>query len=180
MNAELQIEVVPVATSSDAAMAEIVALCNRAYGEDVAGYFDLLPNSTSVIARKAGVIVSHAMWVTRWLELDMRPPYLRTAYVEMVATDPAHQRQGYAAAVMRRLAASIVDYDLGALCPSDAGALLYPALGWEIWRGPLFIRGSHELIPTPAERVMVLRLPRTPPLDLSAPLSAEWRQGDLW
>jgi hypothetical protein len=28
--------------------------------------------------------------------------------------------------------------------------------------------------------VMILRLPRTPPLDLDAPLSIEWREGDLW
>jgi hypothetical protein len=29
-------------------------------------------------------------------------------------------------------------------------------------------------------KVMILRLPCTPPLDLDAPLSAEWREGELW
>ena len=40
---------------------------------------------------------------------------------------------------------------------------------------------STALQPTPDETVMILRLPRTPPdLDLDAPLSAEWRRGELW
>jgi aminoglycoside 2'-N-acetyltransferase I len=33
---------------------------------------------------------------------------------------------------------------------------------------------------TPDEQVMVLRLPRTPLLDLDAALTAEWRPGELW
>jgi aminoglycoside 2'-N-acetyltransferase I len=37
------------------------------------------------------------------------------------------------------------------------------------------------MLPTPAEeQVMILRLPKTPPLDPNAPLSAEWREGELW
>jgi hypothetical protein len=35
--------------------------------------------------------------------------------------------------------------------------------------------------PTPDETVMILRLRATPAdLDLHAPLSAEWRRGELW
>jgi aminoglycoside 2'-N-acetyltransferase I len=48
-----------------------------------------------------------------------------------------------------------------------------------MWRGPLFIRSAAALTATPQDRVMVLRLPKTPPLDLEAALSAEWRAGDL-
>lgn len=103
---------------------------------------------------------------------------LRTAYVEMVATAPEYRRRGFATAVMKRLAKSIVDYELGALCPAEPD--LYARLGWVFWRGPLFIRTSKGLLPTPDERVMILRLPKTPPLDLDAPLSAEWRPGELW
>ena len=75
-------------------------------------------------------------------------------------------------------AEAIVDFDLGALCP--AIPLMYARLGWEFWCGPLFIRRADRLIPTPDEDVMILRLPRTPPLDLEAPLSVEWREGELW
>lgn len=28
--------------------------------------------------------------------------------------------------------------------------------------------------------MLILRLPRTPPLDLDAPLTGEWREGALW
>jgi aminoglycoside 2'-N-acetyltransferase I len=187
----LQLEVIPSSDLNTEARSEIIALCDRAYGRAMAPYFDVLPDPTHVIGRVDGMIVSHAMWGTRWLQTPLPSPLPRgergqgwpllgTAYVEMVATDPRYQRRGYAAAVMRRLAASVHDYDLGALCPSDAGEALYAELGWEYWRGPLSIRRGHEVIPTPDERVMVLRLPRTHGLDLDAPLSAEWREGELW
>jgi aminoglycoside 2'-N-acetyltransferase I len=36
--------------------------------------------------------------------------------------------------------------------------------------------------PTPAEDgyIMVLRTPASPPLDLEAPISCDWRAGDVW
>jgi hypothetical protein len=85
---------------------------------------------------------------------------------------------------MRRLAEAIADqsircdFDLGALSPSDDG--FYVRLGWETWRGPLSIRTATGSMPTPEDRVMILCLPGTPDLDLDAPLSAEWRDGELW
>jgi aminoglycoside 2'-N-acetyltransferase I len=79
---------------------------------------------------------------------------------------------------MQHLAKAITDFELGALSPAELG--LYTRTGWELWRGPLFIRMAEGLLSTPKDRVMILRLPQTPPLDLNAPLSAEWRDGDLW
>ena len=92
------------------------------------------------------------------------------------ATAPDRQGRGYASAIMRRLAAAIGDWSLGALSPSDAS--FYARLGWERWRGPLSIRTADGPLATPDEEVMILRLPATPPLDLDAPLSAEWRAGE--
>jgi aminoglycoside 2'-N-acetyltransferase I len=158
----------------------IIALCSRAYGEDMAPYFALLPEPVHVVARLDGAIVSHALWVTRWLQAG-KGGLLRTAYVELVATDPTLQRRGLAAAVMERLVIEVAGFDLAALCPSDAGARLYESLGWRFWRGPLAIRRpGGSLLPTPDERVMVLPLARTPPLELDARLTAEWRPGELW
>ena len=140
-----------------------------------------------VLARWHGFPVGHAMIVTRWLQAGESQP-MRTAYVEMVATAPGHRRQGVATMVMQEVArlAAREGYDLAALCPADTG--LYSHLGWEYWRGNLFIRAPNadrkcnpSLIPTPGERVMILRLPGTPGLDLCQPLSAEWREGgELW
>jgi aminoglycoside 2'-N-acetyltransferase I len=174
---DLEIRLVEMDALTPAEREEIVALCNRAYEEDLEPLFETFDGGTHVLGSLSGLIVSHAMWVTRWLQPG-DGPLLRAAYVEMVATDPPFQRRGYASLVMSRLAEAIVDFDLGGLCP--ALPLMYARLGWEFWRGPLFIRRADRLIPTPDEDVMILRLPRTPPLDLEAPLSVEWREGELW
>ncbi len=169
--------------------AEIRLLCRRAYGEDLTALFDAYTADFHLTARLNDTLVSHAMTVTRWLQAG-DGPLLRTAYVELVATEPKFQGRGFATAVMERLGRDIAtaSYDLGALCPADTR--LYQRLGWEYWQGPLFIRppsatepptAPAELLPTPEERVMILRLPNTPPLDLTLPLSAEWRAGgELW
>jgi len=132
-----------------------------------------------VLAVADGVIVSHALWITRWLAPAGGTP-LRTAYVEAVATDPARQRRGFASAVLRRLVREVADFELAALCPSDDGQPLYARLGWETWTGPLSIRQGSTLIDTPDESIMIHRLRLTPPLRLSDSMSAEWRPGEVW
>lgn len=157
--------------------AEVAGLCSRAYEEDFEPVMQTFADPTHVLAYVDGVLVSHALWVTRWLEYD-HTLMLRTAYVEAVATDPGYQRQGFATAVMRALQASLLEFDLGGLSPSEHG--WYARLGWEQWHGPLSIRTPAGLLPTPDEEVMILRLPRTPALNPTSPLSAEWRPGELW
>ena len=72
----------------------------------------------------------------------------------------------------------VADYELAGLSPATEG--LYARLGWRYWRGALSIRTETGLIPTPDEQIMFLRLPNTPPLDDTLPLSAEWRPGEVW
>lgn len=177
MNETLKLEIIPGARLSTPQRAEILSLCHRAYEADLGPIFNTFSDATHVIARLDQGIVSHALWVTRWLQPGNLPP-LRTAYVELVATEPSLQGRGFASAVMRRLADAIQDYELGGLCPAELG--LYEKSGWELWQGPLFIRSADGLLATPEERAMILRLPATPPLDLDEPLSAEWREGELW
>jgi aminoglycoside 2'-N-acetyltransferase I len=56
----------------------------------------------------------------------------------------------------------------------------YTRLGWEVWRGPLAGRKGAELIPTPEQTgILILRLPRTPPLDLAGSLTIEY-DGRIW
>lgn len=158
---------------------EILALCTRAYGEDLREAFDSFPSPRHVFATHDGAIVSHALWITRRLIPRTGAP-LRTAYVEAVATDPAYQRRGFGSAIMQRLLSEVIHFDLAALCPSDDGQSLYRRLGWERWIGPLSIRRGSEIIETPDESIMIHRLPGTPHLDLTGSLSAEWRPGELW
>lgn len=172
-------QIIPGDALSAAEKAEVIALCDRAYGEPIASYYAQLRAPVHIIGRVDGVVVTHGLWVTRWLQAG-DGPLLRTAYVELVATDPARAGRGHASAVMRRLAQEFDAFELAALCPSDAAASLYERVGWRYWRGPLSIRHGDRTIPTPEERVMLLSLPRTPALDFDAPLSAEWREGELW
>ena len=203
MPADLTIQILPAAAIAPPLLAAVRNLCARAYaGENLEPLWAAYAADFHAIGWAQDLPVSYAMAVTRWLQAGAGLP-LRTAYVELVATLPEFQGRGYATALMRRLAAAIAaaDYELAALCPADTQ--LYARLGWEYWRGPLFIRrppdgwpeqeraaamdtdkdtpAAGELLPTPEERVMILRLPQTPPLDLEGPLSAEWRPGgELW
>ena len=208
MPPDLTIQILPAAALDPPLQAAIHNLCARAYpGENLAPLWAAYAADFHAVGCIADLPVCYAMVVTRWLQAGDRPR-LRTAYVELAATLPEFQGRGYATALMRRLAAAITaaDYDLAALCPADTQ--LYGRLGWEYWRGPLFIRrppdgwpagegsadldrdtdtaadlsaATDELLPTPEERVMIMRLPPTPPLDLDLPLSAEWRPGgELW
>ena len=171
------IEVIAADDLSAGGRATIVALCTAAFEEDFAALFDLLPGARHVLLREGDTLLAHACWVTRWLQPAGCAP-LRTAYVEAVAVLPTRQRQGLGSAVMRRVVAETGEYELRALAPAYPD--YYARLGWEAWRGPLAIRTTAGLVPTPDEGVMILPTRRTPPLDLDAAISAEWREGEVW
>ena len=105
---------------------------------------------------------------------------LRTAYVEAVATLPAHQRRGHASALMKRIPRLVADFSLAALSPSNEH--FYRRLGWEKWQGRLsFQDASGREIETPDEQLMIYRLPLTPPsLDPRAKVSTDWRPLEVW
>jgi len=178
MNANLKLEVVRADQISPNLQMDIHTLCNQAYEEDLKPLFSTFIDATHVLGFLDTSLVSHALWVPRWLQVGTNP-VMRTAYIEAVATKDVYRARGFAATVMKRVAEEIQDFELGALSPFRVA--YYERLGWEFWRGPLFIRTHEGLIRTPREEnVMILRLPRTPVLDLNAPLSAEWREGELW
>jgi aminoglycoside 2'-N-acetyltransferase I len=178
MNGELQLEVCEGQNMSADERRNIIAFCSRAFEEDLEALFNTFSQPTHILGYQSGKLVSHALWVTRWLQVD-HDRLFRTAYVEAVATEKAYRGRSYASKIMRRVEEEIQDYELGALSPFNVP--FYERLVWELWRGPLYIRTEAELIRSPIdEEVMILRLPKTPELDLSVPLSAEWREGKLW
>jgi aminoglycoside 2'-N-acetyltransferase I len=131
------------------------------------------------LVEEGGVIVSHASVVER--ELHTGGHDLSTGYVEAVATSPSRQRGGYGTAVMRE-AGEYIDqaFQLGAL---DTGRhVFYERLGWVRWKGPTAVRTAQGLVRTPEEdgNVLVRLTPMSPQLDLSAPISCDWRPGDVW
>lgn len=155
----------------------VLRLCSDAFSTDYEPFLDAFDSPNHVLAHLNGALVGHALWVTRWLQPAGMVP-LETAYVEAVAVEDGLQRQGIGTVVMRHVAEAIQVYELGGL--STGSESFYARLGWRTWRGPLSIRHNDQLIATPDDLLMVLALPRTPPLDLNAPLSAEWRAGELW
>ena len=126
-----------------------------------------------------GAVVAHASVLERELHAGRRP--LRTGYVEAVATDPDRQGQGLGTAVMRDVTAAIRDdFELGALGTDKYH--FYQRLGWLTWEGPTSVRTAQGTRRTPDEDgfVLVLPTPASPPLDLGAELSCDWRPGNVW
>jgi aminoglycoside 2'-N-acetyltransferase I len=131
------------------------------------------------VLEEDGAIVAHAAIVER--ELHASGHRLATGYVEAVATWPIHQRRGHGSAVMREVDEYIDrTFQLGAL---DTGtSAFYQRLGWVVWKGPTFVRTDSGLIRTAEEdgNVLVRLTSTSPQLDLSAPISCDWRPGDVW
>lgn len=132
-----------------------------------------------VLGRLDGDIVAHAAVVRRVLEAAGRP--LETGYVEAVAVEPELQRRGHGTQLMRDVAQIVsATYQIGAL--GTGVQPFYERIGWERWLGPTWVRTASGVERTPEEDggILILRTPMTPPLDLTAALSCEWRPGDVW
>jgi aminoglycoside 2'-N-acetyltransferase I len=159
----------------------IVEVCVAAHKNDEFRklFTDYIPSGgRHFLAHRGHELVSHAVVTTRRVQPEGQR-VLKTAYVDAVSTLPRHQGRGCANAAMARLAAEIGDYEIACLQTDLRG--FYERLGWELWRGPLAGRGEHGLIPTPDQRgVMVLRLARTPPLDLDTQLTIERQPHRIW
>jgi aminoglycoside 2'-N-acetyltransferase I len=135
---------------------------------------------THFLLESDGQIACHAAVVTRELHVGGVP--LATAYVEAVATDPSLQGRGLGTQVMREVGEFIDagSWQLAALGTGSQG--FYERLGWRIWRGPSFVRATDGNQPTPDEDgyIMVRLTPRSPGVSWDAPISCEWRPGDVW
>jgi aminoglycoside 2'-N-acetyltransferase I len=165
---------------SEAQRSSVIDVCIAAHeNDDFRNLFTFIPSGgRHFLAYRGPELVSHAVVTTRWVQPEGQR-VLKTAYVDAVATRPTYQGQGHASAVMDRLAATIDDYEIACLQTDRPG--FYDRLGWEVWRGTLAGRSEHGLIPTPRQRgVMVLRLPRTPPLDMETQLTIEVQPERIW
>lgn len=125
-------------------------------------------------------LIAHASVVPRQFICDGKP--MHAGYVEAVATVASHRRQGYGAAVMKRIGALIhAEYTIGALSTSEHA--FYESVGWERWIGPTLAQppsGPPERTADDDDGIMILRTPNTGALRLDAPLIADWRTADVW
>ena len=168
---------------SDDALAAIRTLLDAAFAPDDPFFPDSdwehALGGMHFVASLEGHTVGHASVVERELHVGRRS--VRTGYVEAVATAPALQGRGVGTLVMRAANDHIrALYELGALGTGEHG--FYQRLDWLTWQGPTFVRAPD------GERrthdgdggIMVLATPKTGPLDRSAPISCDWRAGDVW
>ena len=162
--ARARVLIVPVANLTTADKTAIIRLCSEAHGVDFGRLFEFLSDPNHVLAYLGDELVGHACWTTRRLRPGGLPP-LRTAWVDAVSTAPAHQNRGIGSLVMQRLAAETAAFELGAL--GTDRLTFYERLGWAAWRG-----STEDVLHDPLDTLMVLRTATTPPLDLTAPITA--------
>ncbi|MFL5673799.1 MAG: GNAT family N-acetyltransferase [Chloroflexota bacterium] len=175
---------VPTAALTPDELAAIRDIMTLAFGDDEEERFNdddwaHALGGTHVVLDIDGEIVTHASVVERELRAAGLP--LKTGYVEAVATTPVRQGEGHGTLVMREVNAIISEeFELGAL--GTGHHHFYERLGWVVWQGPTFVRTADGLERTPDEDgdILVLVTSKTPALDLGAPLSCEWRIGDVW
>ena len=165
-------------------IAAIRILLERAFGSDEEERFtdedwDHAVGGVHFVLDLGGEVIAHASVVERELHVDGRP--LRTGYVEAVATAPDRQGAGFGSLVLADVTSLIKDgFEVGAL--GTGRQRFYERQGWLIWTGPSFVRTSEGPRRTPEDDgyIMVLPTPSSPPIDLTAPISCEWRPGDVW
>jgi aminoglycoside 2'-N-acetyltransferase I len=108
---------------------------------------------------------------------------LRTGYVEAVAVRADRRRRGHGAAVMSVAERYVLGgYQLGALGSAEEAVDFYTGRGWLLWQGPTSaFTPDGGVVPTPDVDGWIYVLPTdATPLDLSASLTCDWRDGDVW
>ena len=124
-------------------------------------------------------VLSHAAVVERTIEVAGRR--FRTGYLEGVATTAARQGEGLGSIAVAEATRSVSKgFEMGALSTGRQG--FYARLGWERWAGPSFVRKGAEDIRTEGDDdgLMILRFGLSESIDLAAPISCEFRSGDVW
>lgn len=164
-----------------ATLAQARALLDRVFEDEMTDHdWEHALGGIHALAYEDGELVGHASVIQRRLLHGGRA--LRAGYVEGVAVLAEHRRRGHGRAMMQALERVIRGaYEIGALGATDEAAAFYRDLGWEVWQGP-----THALTPDGIVRtadddgsIWVLAVEGVP-LDVSAALTCDWREGDVW
>ena len=143
--------------------------------------FDHALGGLHVLVVERGEPIAHGSVVQRRLLHGGRA--WRCGYVEAVAVHPSLRGQGFAATVMTEIE-RIIDhgYDLGALSASHAGRGLYLHRSWLPWQGPTSVLAPGGVSRTEEDDddTFVRVVPGGAELHLTAELTCDWRDGDVW
>jgi aminoglycoside 2'-N-acetyltransferase I len=163
-----------------ATLAAARALLDEVFGEDMDDpSWDAALGGVHTLVWEDGELIGHAAVVQRRLVYAGRA--LRTGYVEGVAVRADRRRRGVGAAMMEELERVIrAAYELGALGATDEGAALYLSRGWRQWQGQTWALSPSGPVRTESEDGDIYVLESGMALDLSRPLTCDWREGDVW
>ena len=124
-------------------------------------------------------LVGHAAVIQRRLWVGGRAR--RTGYVEGVGVRADRRRRGIAGALLDEIERVIRGaYDLGALGTTDMARDFYEGRGWQRWQGPSSALTPRGIEPTPEDDGGSYVLPVSVELDLTAEITADWRDADVW
>ncbi len=125
-------------------------------------------------------VVAHAAVVLRTIVVG--PREYRAGYVEAVAVHPVLQGQGLGSRVMAAVNDIVrTRFEIGALSTGEWH--FYERLGWERWRGPVYVRARDGRLVRAVdedESVMVLRGRAGSTIDLTSAIACDERAGDAW
>ena len=131
------------------------------------------------LAWEGDVLIGHASVIQRRLWLGGRA--LRTGYVEGVGVRADRRRRGVAGALLDEIERVIRGgYDLGALGTTDMARPFYEARGWQLWQGPVIGADAARDRAHAGRRRRDLRAARVGELDVTAEITADWRDADVW
>jgi aminoglycoside 2'-N-acetyltransferase I len=156
------------------------ALLDEVFGDDMTDHdWEHTLGGVHALVWEGDELIGHASVVQR--RLLHRGRALRTGYVEGVAVRANRRRRGHGEALMEALERVVRGaYEVGALGATDEGADLYTARGWTRWQGPTSVLTPTGIRRTEEDDGCVYVLPVGVPLDLSAELTCDWREGDVW
>jgi GNAT superfamily N-acetyltransferase len=162
---------------------EVLEMCNAAFGIPFDALFEMLPpDGLHVIGRlDDDKLVAHLVITDRYLRTEGHP-HFRTAYFDAVATHPDFRKRGYAGALINKaLEICSGRYDLLALATNEP--TLYSKHGCVKWQG-MQINETEDGkgVENSAEQnnLMILPCDVSLKLDLSKPMTANWRPGGGW
>ena len=131
------------------------------------------------LAWEDDLLVGHASVIQRRLWIGGRA--LRTGYVEGVGVRADRRGGGVGAALMDAIERVIGGaYDLGALGTTEMARGFYEARGWTPWQGPSSALTPRGIERTPGDDGGIYVLPISTALDVTAEITADWRDGDVW
>jgi aminoglycoside 2'-N-acetyltransferase I len=131
------------------------------------------------ILAEDGEPIGHAAVVQRRLLHEGRA--LRAGYVEGVGVRADRRGRRHGATLMEAVEQVVRGaYDLGALGASDAARSFYEARGWQRWRGMLSALTPDGVRRCEGEQENLYAFACDAPLDVTAELTCDWRDGALW